>query len=138
MLETKHLGSLDIGSPVYYRRVKVGEVAGYDLAYDFKGVLVYIIIEERYAQLIRENTKFWNASGVTVKGGVFSGITVSTESLEAIMAGGIALATPGGADMGGRVETGYRFTLSDKPEAGWLDWSPDIFVIEEEKRQNLR
>ncbi len=138
VLETKHLGSLDIGSPVYYRRVKVGEVAGYDLAYDFKGVLVYIIIEERYAQLIRKNTKFWNASGVTVKGGVFSGITVSTESLEAIMAGGIALATPGGADMGGRVETGYRFTLFDKPEAGWLDWSPDIFVIEEEKKQPLR
>ncbi len=71
-----------------------------------------------------------------MKGGVFSGITVSTESLEAIMAGGIALATPGGSDMGARVETGYRFTLFDEPEAGWLDWSPDIFVIEEEKGQS--
>ncbi len=133
VLENRQLGSLDIGSPVYYRRVKVGEVAGYDLAYDFKNVLIYITIEKRYAPLIRENTKFWNASGVTVKGGVFSGITVSTESLEAILAGGIALATPGGADMGKRVETGYRFTLYDEPEEGWLDWSPDIFVVEEEQ-----
>jgi hypothetical protein len=40
--------------------------------------------------------------------------------------------------MGARVETGYRFTLFDEPEAGWLDWSPDIFVIEEEKGPNLR
>ncbi|MGI9568516.1 MAG: MlaD family protein, partial [Desulfobulbia bacterium] len=58
VLETNQLNSLDIGSPVYYRRVKVGEVTGYDLAYNFKDVLVYVTIEERYAPLIRENTKF--------------------------------------------------------------------------------
>lgn len=134
VLETNQLNSLDIGSPVYYRRVKVGEVAGYDLAYNFKDVLVYITIEDRYAPLIRENTKFWIASGVKVTGGVFSGITVSTESFEALLAGGIALATPEVEDMGPRVETGYRFKLYDKPENGWLDWSPEIFVVEEEKR----
>lgn len=137
VLETNQLNSLDIGSPVYYRRVKVGEVAGYDLAYNFKDVLVYLTIEERYAPLIRENTKFWNASGVKVTGGVFSGITVSTESLEALVAGGIALATPGKEEMGRRVETGYRFKLHDKPENGWLDWSPEIFVVEEEKKAKL-
>ena len=138
ILETNQLNSLDIGSPVYYRRVKVGEVTGYDLAYNFKDVLVYVTIEERYAQLIRENKKFWNASGVTVTGGVFSGITVSTQSFEALMAGGIALATPGKGEMGGRVETGYRFTLHENPEEGWLDWSPEIFVVEEEKRKPIR
>ncbi|MBT8355207.1 MAG: MCE family protein [Desulfofustis sp.] len=138
ILETNQLNSLDIGSPVYYRRVKVGEVTGYDLAYNFKDVLVYITIEERYAQLIRENTKFWNASGVKVTGGVFSGISVSTQSFAALMAGGIALATPGKGEMGGRVETGYRFTLHEKPEEGWLDWSPEIFVVEEEKRRLIR
>ena len=138
VLETNQLNSLDIGSPVYYRRVKVGEVTGYDLAYNFKDVLVYVTIEERYAPLIRENTKFWNASGVKVTGGVFSGITVSTQSFEALMAGGIALATPGKGEMGGRVETGYRFTLHDKPEEGWRDWSPEIFVVEEEKRKPIR
>ena len=134
VLETNQLNSLDIGSPVYYRRVKVGEVTGYDLAYNFKDVLVYITINDRYAPLIRTNTKFWNASGVTVKGGVFSGITVSTESLEALMAGGISLATPGKDEMGPQVETGYRFLLHDEPDAGWLDWSPEIFVVEEEKK----
>jgi paraquat-inducible protein B len=138
VLETNQLNSLDIGSPVYYRRVKVGEVTGYDLAYNFKDVLVYVTIEERYAPLIRENTKFWNASGVEVTGGVFSGITVSTQSFEALMAGGIALATPGKGEMGGRVETGFRFTLHEKPEEGWLDWSPEIFVVEEEKRKQIR
>jgi len=134
VLETNQLGSLDIGSPVYYRRVKVGEVSGYDLAYNFKDVLVYITIEKRYAPLIRENTKFWNASGVRVTGGVFSGVTVATESLEALVAGGIALATPNVEDMGPRVETGFRFKLHQQPEDGWLDWSPEIFVVEEEKQ----
>ena len=138
VLETTQLDSLDIGSPVYYRRVKVGEVTGYDLAYNFKDVLVYVTIEERYAPLIRENTKFWNASGVKVTGGVFSGITVSTQSVEALMAGGIALATPGKEEMGPRVETGYRFTLHEDPQEGWLDWSPEIFVVEEEKRKPTR
>ncbi|MEJ2056964.1 MAG: MlaD family protein, partial [Desulfofustis sp.] len=137
VLETKQLNSLDIGSPVYYRRVKVGEVSGYDLAYNFKDVMVYVIIEERYAPLIRENTKFWNASGVEVSGGVFSGLTVSTQSLEALMAGGISLATPGREEMGPQVETGYRFTLHDNPEPGWLDWSPEIFVVEKEKKTAL-
>jgi len=134
ILETNQLGSLEIGSPVYYRRVKVGQVSGYDLAFNFKDVLVYITIEDRYAPLIRENTKFWNASGVQVTGGVFSGITVSTESLEALVAGGIALATPDKGAMGPRVQTGFRFKLHDKPEPGWLDWSPEIFVVEEEKQ----
>ena len=137
ILETNQLNSLDIGSPVYYRRVKVGEVSGYDLAYNFKDVLVYVTIEDRYAPLIRENTKFWNASGVEVSGGVFSGLTVSTQSLEALMAGGISLATPGKEEMGARVETGYRFTLHDKPQQGWLDWSPEIFVVEKEKKTTL-
>jgi len=136
ILETNQLNSLDIGSPVYYRRVKIGEVSGYDLAFNFKDVLVYVIIEERFTPLIRQNTKFWNASGVEVTGGVFSGLTVSTQSLEALMAGGISVATPGKEEMGARIETGYRFTLYDRPEPGWLDWSPEIFVVEEEKKSN--
>lgn len=138
VLETSQLNSLDVGSPVYYRRVRVGEVSGYDLAFNFKDVLVYVTIEDRYAPLIRENTKFWNASGVKVTGGVFSGITVATQSLESLMAGGIALATPGKDEMGPRVETGFRFVLHDQPEPGWLDWSPEIFVVEEEERQPLK
>jgi len=133
VLEATHLGSLDYGSPVYYRQVKVGEVTGYKLAPDFKNVLIYVGIDEQYAPIIRENTRFWNASGVTVKGGVFSGITVSTQSVTSLLSGGIALATPGKEEMGTPVGEGFHFTLHDEPEEGWLDWSPDIFSVAEEK-----
>ncbi len=131
-LESSHLGSIGVNSPVYYRQVQVGEVIGFDLAADFKSVLIYVNIRQRYAAVIRENTRFWNASGVTVKGGVFSGITVQTESVTSLLTGGIALATPGNEAMGPAVAKGFYFKLYDKPEAAWLDWSPEIFSIEEE------
>ena len=132
VLEAKHLGSLDVGSPVYYRQVKVGEVIGYDLAFNFKDVLIHVNIYERYASIVRENTRFWNASGVRIEGGIFAGITVSTQSVDSLLTGGIAFATPGKEEMGPPVFTGFHFRLYDKPEAGWLDWSPEIFAIEKE------
>ncbi len=131
-LEASHLGSIDVNSPVYYRQVKVGEVIGFDLAADFRSVLVYVNIHERYTAIIRENTRFWNASGVTVKGGVFSGITVQTESVASLLSGGIALATPDNEEMGPAVAEGFYFKLYDKAEPAWLDWSPVIFSIAEE------
>ncbi len=57
--------------------------------------------------LIRENTKFWNASGIHVSGGIFSGLSVSTESLEGLMAGGIALTTPNNEKMENSVIEGH-------------------------------
>lgn len=132
MLEAPQLGSLEIGSPIFYRRVQVGRVAGYDLAADFSGVLIFAEIKKRYAAIVRQNTRFWNASGISVEGGLFSGITVNTQSMEAVLSGGIALATPGNEEMGPPAATGARFTLYDKAEKGWLDWSPTIFTIEEE------
>lgn len=129
-LEAKQLNSVAVGSPVYYRRVKIGQVTGYDLAFDFKDVLIFINIEEKYRKIIRQNTRFWNVSGVRVEGGLFSGLAVRSQSIDAIMGGGIALATPEKEEMGAEVESGFKFLLHEKAEDSWLDWSPDIFTIE--------
>ena len=133
VLETKHLGSIDISSPVYYRQVQIGKVTGYNLAADFKDVFIYISIDKDYSAIVRENTRFWNVSGIKVKGGIFSGITVSTESMQSLMVGGIALATPGKEDMGPPAYNGYHFRLHEEAQDKWTDWSPDVFVIEAEK-----
>ncbi|WP_163340455.1 PqiB family protein [Desulfopila sp. IMCC35008] len=133
LLEAKELNSIQVGSPIYYRRVQVGEVTGYDLSFDFKVVLIYINIKERYAPIVHQNTRFWNASGVRVEGGLFSGLSVATQSLDSVMAGGIAFATPEKEAMGSPVSSGYQFHLHPKPEKEWLDWSPDIFTITEEE-----
>lgn len=136
VLETRHLGSLDTGSPVYYRQVQVGQVTGAELDPSFRKVLVFITIDSRYMAIVRKNTKFWNVSGIKVEGGLFSGLTVASESLQSILKGGIALATPENEENGGPVEPGERFTLHDKAEKEWLDWNPDLVLMTENKKSD--
>ncbi len=135
ILETSHLGSLKIGSPVYYRQVQVGQVTGSQLSPSFNKVNVFVTIASPYIAIIRDNTRFWNVSGAKIEGGIFSGITVTTESLEAIIKGGIALATPGNEQIGDAASPGQHFSLYDKPEKPWLDWNPDIVLLEKESRE---
>ena len=133
VLEAKHLGSLSIGSPVYYRQFQVGKVTGYELSPSFQKVHVFVNIATPYKAVVRNNTRFWNVSGYRIEGGVFSGLTVSTESLESFMRGGIALATPDKEKTETVAAAGQHFTLFDAPQKEWLDWSPDIVLLEQEQ-----
>lgn len=126
VLETEDLFSLKSGDHVYYRKVKVGEVTGIRLSKTFQKVLLNVLIYKPFVPVIHEQTKFWNAGGVHVSGGIFSGVSVSTESFEGLLAGGIALATPNNDKMGNRVMEGHRFTLHGEAEDSWLQWSPEI------------
>ncbi len=133
ILVGKHLGSLKINSPLYYRQVVVGKVIRYDLAADYQNVDILVNIDRPYVPLIRSNTRFWLASGVRVEGGLFSGVSIDVSSLEALLAGGIALATPEISEMGAAVDNNHRFILHDKARQEWLDWQPSIRLAEEEK-----
>lgn len=126
VLETETLGSLKKNSPVYYRQVAVGHVAGADLGPNSLQVWVYVNIHPPYEALVHEHTVFWNVSGVRVDAGLFSGVRIDTESLEAIVAGGISLATPEGEAMGPAARPGSHFLLHDQADAGWLGWQPAI------------
>ncbi len=137
VLETKHLGSLGTGSPVYYRQVQVGLVTGYELSPTFQKVWVFVSIAKQYSAIIWKNTRFWNVSGAKLEGGIFSGVTVSTASFEAIMRGGIALATPDNGQTGSAMVSGYHFTLYDQPEKEWLDWNPNIAVLEKNQAPHI-
>ena len=132
ILISKHLGSLKVHSPVYYRQIQVGEVTGFTLSTSFQQVLINVNIAPPYTPIVREYTRFWNVSGARIEGGLLSGVSVSTDSIEAIVAGGIALATPDNKEMGGKVEQGHGFELYDKAEPCWLDWKPQLTLIEEE------
>lgn len=83
------LGSIDIGSPVFYRRLKVGEVEAYSLDKDGKGVSLKVFIKAPYDRYVTPTTRFWNASGidVTLDAG---GLRVQTQSAMAILVGGMA------------------------------------------------
>jgi len=123
VLHARQLGSLKPGALVYYRNVPVGKVTGYELGSTAQFVDISINIEERYARLVTTASKFWNASGVAVDFRLFRGTKIRTESLESILAGGIAFATP---EEGENAKTGTYFTLHEEVEEEWLQWQPAI------------
>ena len=86
-------GGIGRGAPVYYRGIRVGQVLGYDLAEDRQSLIVKVFVDAPNDQLVRPSSRFWNASGVDVSLGT-DGVDVSIESLEALLAGGIAFDTP--------------------------------------------
>jgi len=91
-LSTSDLGSLDIGSPVYYRRIRVGRVIGYDLSEDGRTVDVQIFVDAPNDKFVTSDARFWNVSGVDLSLNA-SGVSVKTGSLAAVIAGGIAFAS---------------------------------------------
>lgn len=97
VLRSNDLGSLDTGSPIYYRRVNVGQVSAYKLANDGKSVEVQAFIKSPYDRFVTTDTRFWHASGVDVSLNA-SGFQVNTQSLASIMSGGIAFGFPEGSN----------------------------------------
>jgi len=88
-LKAERKGSLDIGSPVYYRQLQVGRVAAYNIAPDGTSVTFKVFIKDPYPEFVRKNTRFWEASGIDVKMDA-QGIQVNTESFVSILVGGLA------------------------------------------------
>lgn len=125
-LSAARRGSLKEGVPVTYREVTVGKVTGYELGQTADRVLIHILIEPKYAPLVRSGSRFWNTSGFGLDFGLFKGATVRTESLETLVAGGIAFATPDGERMGNPARPQQTFALFDKFEDEWLTWAPKI------------
>ncbi|WP_267222928.1 intermembrane transport protein PqiB [Dyella silvae] len=94
-LHSDDLGSLDIGSPIYFRRIQVGRVSSYYLDQDGKGVTLQIFIDAPNDQFVTTSSRFWNASGIDVSLGA-DGLKVSTQSLATVLAGGVAFQDPPG------------------------------------------
>ncbi|HZH05955.1 MAG TPA: MlaD family protein [Lautropia sp.] len=93
VLRANDLGSLDIGSPVYYRRIRVGQLAAYTLEEDGKAVTLRIFINSPYEKFVGANTRFWHASGFDMQIDA-SGFRLRTQSLATVILGGIAFQAP--------------------------------------------
>jgi len=93
VLHAPDLGSLGIGSPVYFRRLPVGQVVAIDLAADGKSVAITVFVNAPYDRYVTAGTRFWNASGFDVSL-TANGIDVRTQSLVALLEGGLAFETP--------------------------------------------
>ncbi|UGQ27479.1 intermembrane transport protein PqiB [Acinetobacter calcoaceticus] len=92
-LNADDLGSLDIGSPIYYRRINVGQITAYKLSDDGKNVELQTFIRAPYDKFVTTDARFWQASGIDVTLNA-SGFNLDTQSLASIVAGGIAFGIP--------------------------------------------
>jgi paraquat-inducible protein B len=100
LLKTKELGSISLGSPIYFRDQNVGEVLGWDVADMAEYVTIHAFVRAPYDSYVNDETRFWNASGLSIKL-AGTGLEIQLESLKALLLGGIAFETP---DLAGPVK----------------------------------
>jgi paraquat-inducible protein B len=110
MLGAEDLGSIDIGTPVYFRGLAVGQVVSTELAKDGKQVMVGIFVQTPFDQYVTPASRFWNSSGVDLSFDA-TGLRLDTQSLVTVIVGGIAFETPEAATSEPRVATGAAFVL---------------------------
>ena len=127
-LTSSRLGSVRVGNPVLYRQIKVGKVIGIDLSPTANEVNVFINIANRYAPLVQKQSMFWNTSGITIEASIFSGVNIDSESIETLIAGGIAFATPELDEplTQDKMILPSSFILHQNLDRDWLQWQPKI------------
>lgn len=92
-LQAANSAGLNIGSPVYYLGLKVGQVTEINYHYDVDRLFISAFIRSPYDKLINTSTKFWNISGISVDVST-SGAKLAMESVESLLLGGITFSTP--------------------------------------------
>ncbi len=115
MLKALTRGSLDVGDPVYFRQIQVGQVVAYEMEKDGQAVDIKIFIHSPHHERVRKSTRFWNSGGLDVSVDA-GGIKVNTESFVTIMIGGIAFETPMDSDPGPAAQEGEIFRLYNRWE----------------------
>jgi len=87
------VGSLDVGTPVFYKQLKAGEIINYRFVPEKGQVELSIFVDEPYYQFVNDNTRFWNSSGVDFKL-TATGVEFHMEPLTYLLTGSISFDTP--------------------------------------------
>ncbi|PMS34493.1 paraquat-inducible protein B [Trinickia symbiotica] len=136
-LQGDSLGSIDIGSPVYYRRVQVGQVVGFSLDKDGKGVTIQVFVDAPYDQYVGENSRWWHASGVDLRLDS-SGLKLNTQSLATVIVGGLAFQSPPGQAVGQEAPDNMTFRLAGSESAAMREPDGPAFTVVMNFNQSLR
>lgn len=104
------LGSIGRGSPLLYRQLPIGEVAGYELSEDGEQVLIHALVRDKYRSLIGAQSRFWNSSGIRFAANLTRGVSLETGTVQSLLRGGISLLNPPGP-RSASVAPGTRFRL---------------------------
>jgi paraquat-inducible protein B len=114
ILHSDSIGSLDAGSPIYYEGIHAGEIISYKFSPDSNQIILDIFVQDPFHDLVKENTRFWNVSGVEVLADT-DGVDIKTGSLQSIILGGIAFESYGDKTIHAKVANeDATFTLYDR------------------------
>ncbi|VWD15935.1 mammalian cell entry protein [Burkholderia lata] len=111
-LRAASLGSVAIGSPVYHRRARVGQVTGYALDADGHGVSIDVFVAAPFDRAVDVDARWWHASGLGLRLGA-GGMQLDTPSIAALLSGALAFASPPGHAPSGTAPDGARFRVAD-------------------------
>jgi paraquat-inducible protein B len=89
ILRAADADNIDVGRPVYFRGVQVGQVASFDFTPGGSTVDLRVFVNAPYDTYVHPDTRFWNVSGVDVSVDG-AGLSVHTESLVSVLVGGLA------------------------------------------------
>ncbi len=128
-LTADEAGFLSVGSPMYYRGFEVGRIEGRTLETDGKKVSYRAFVRKEYSQLVTENTRFWNTSGIDISAGS-EGFKVRTPSFQAMLSGGVSFGVTDGEEPGQVVPDDKAFTLyPDQDAALKATFHPNMRVL---------
>ena len=136
-LHSDDIGSLGVGSPVYYRRIEVGQVVSFDLDPDGSAVTLQVFVNAPYDQYVTTNTRFWHASGIDVSLDA-TGVKVDTASLAAIIAGGIAFQAPGDLPPEPTAPPNSKFVLASDREVAMHHAETEVLTFQLYFKETLR
>jgi paraquat-inducible protein B len=129
ILQSDKLGSLTSGAPIFYREFKVGKVEASRLSDDSTSVLIRIHVDAPYGDLVRTSTRFWNTGGFSFNVSLFGGAQFKDTSLESLVTGGVAFATPDSGVLAPVAPNDAQFALASEPDKEWLNWKPKIPIM---------
>lgn len=115
-LHATRIGSVSVGSPIFFRDLNVGKVLGWDLGRMAESVTIHAFIRAPFDQYLRANSRFWNVSGVSVQLGA-EGVQLQLESMAALLLGGIAFDTPEDSRVAADAAIPAAFTLYPSEQA---------------------
>jgi paraquat-inducible protein B len=115
-LKAGKLGSVSVGSPIFFRDLDVGTVLGWDIGGMVDSVTIHAFVRAPYDSYVYDGSRFWDVSGLSVKLGA-AGVDVQLESLRALLLGGVAFDTPSSETRGEMSTDHHLFPLFADREA---------------------
>jgi paraquat-inducible protein B len=117
ILKSENAGSIVVGTPLFYKKIKVGEVLRTKLDKNNQFININTFINKKYSHLVKEDSKFWNISGLAANISP-AGIDFKLDSISSLIAGGITFNSPNESKKLSESKTFTLFESIEESEIG--------------------